>query len=111
RDYAVRARDRLQDHGRDRVRALVLEDLLEVRRARTDRAGIGVARRAAIRVRVEHAHDAGPPGLGGPAARVAGERPRAGPRAVVRAIARDHLVAPRVPARELDRVLVRLRAA
>ena len=38
--------------------ALVLEDLLEVRRARADRARIGMAGRAAVRVRVEHAHDA-----------------------------------------------------
>ena len=91
--------------------ALVLEDLLEVRRAGAHGARVGVAGRAAVRVRVEHAHDAGDAGLGGPAARVAGERDRAGRRAVVAAVARDDLVAARVPARELDRVLVRLGAA
>src|SRR5581483_9872845 len=46
-----------------------------------------------------------------PAARVAGERERAGGRAVVAAVARDDLVAARVPAGEADRVLVRLGAA
>ena len=59
-DDPVRPGDRLEDDRRDRVRALVLEDLLEVRRARADRARIGVARRAAVRVRVEHPHDARP---------------------------------------------------
>ena len=77
-DDPVRPGDRLEDHGGDGVRALVLEDLLEVRRAGADRARVGMAGRAAVGVRVEHAHDAGEAGLGGPAARVAGERDRAG---------------------------------
>src|SRR6187397_1459878 len=41
---------------------------------------------------------------------IPGSRDRAAGRAVVRAVARDDLVAARVPARELDRVLVRLGA-
>ena len=110
-DDPVRAGDRLEDHGGDGVRALVHQDLLEVRRAGADRARVGMAGRAAVGVRVEHAHDARDAGLGGPAARVAGERDRAGRRAVVAAVARDDLVPARVPARELDRVLVRLGAA
>ena len=89
----------------------VLEDLLEVRRAGADRARIGMAGGAAVRVRVEHPHDAGDAGLRRPAARVAGERDRARRRAVVAAVARDDLVPAGVPARELDRVLVRLGAA
>ena len=91
--------------------AFVLEDLLEVRRAGADGARIGMAGGAAVRVGVEHPHDAGDAGLGGPAARVAGERDRARGRAVVAAVARDDLVTAGVPARELDRVLVRLGAA
>src|SRR5215213_9606245 len=53
------------------------------------------------------------PGMPGSAGqrRVAGQRDRTGRRAVVRAITGDDLVAARVPAGELDRVLVRLRAA
>src|ERR1700752_304593 len=47
----------LGDPPRDCVCALVLEDLLQVRRARVDGARVGMAGRAAIRVRVEHAHD------------------------------------------------------
>ena len=46
-----------------------------------------------------------------PAPRVAGERDRSAGRAVVRAVARDDLVAAGHPAREPDRVLVRLGAA
>ncbi len=110
-DHPVRAGDRLEDHGSDGVRALVLEDLLEVRAAGADRARIGMAGRAAIGVRVEHPHDAGQARLRRPAARIAGQRDRAARRAVVAAIARDDLVAAGVPAGELDRVLVRLGAA
>src|ERR1700752_1057877 len=43
--------------------------------------------------------------------RAGGQRDRAAGRAVVRAVARDDLVAARRPARELDRVLVGLGAA
>ena len=75
-DDPVRADDGLEDDGGDRVCALVLEDLLEVRRAGADRARIGMAGRAAVRVRVEHAHDARQSRLGVPAARIAGERDR-----------------------------------
>ena len=110
-DDPVRPRHRLEDHRGDGVRAFVLQDLLEVRRAGAHGARIGMTGGAAVRVRVEHAHDAGDARLGGPAARVAGERDRAGRRAVVAAIARDDLVAAGVPACELDRVLVRLGAA
>ena len=111
RDHAVRTRDRLHDHGRHVLGPLVLKDLLEVRRAAADRARVGVSRRAAVRCTGRTSAARLGSGLGGPAARVAGERDPAGGRAVVRAIARDHLVPPGVPARELDRVLVRLGAA
>ena len=74
RDDPVRPGHGLEDHGGDGVRALVLEDLLEVRRSRADRARIGMARRAAIRVRVEHPHDAAHPRLVRPATRIAGEQ-------------------------------------
>src|ERR687888_171381 len=50
-------------------------------------------------------------GSGWPAGRIARRRDRAACGAVVRAVARDDLVPARVPARDLDRVLVRLRAA
>ena len=87
------------------------EDLLEMGRACAHGARVGMPRGTAVRVGVEHANDSGHGGLGRPATRVAAERDRSGGRAVVRAVARDHLVAPRVPTREPDRVLVRLRAA
>src|SRR5262249_62262116 len=92
-DDAVRADDRLEDHRGDVLRALVLEDLLEVRAAGADGARVGMARRAAVRVRIEHADDAWDPRLRRPAPRVAGERDRARGRAVVRAVAGDDLVA------------------
>ena len=62
-------------------------------------------------VRIGHVHDAGDAGLGRPSPRIAGERDRAGGRAVIRAVARQDLVAAGVPARRLDRVLVGLGAA
>ena len=110
-DDPVRAHDRLEDDRGDGVRALVLEDLLQVRRAGADRARIGMAGGAAVGVRVEHAHDPGDPRFRVPAPRVARERDRPCRRAVVAAVARDDLVPARHPARELDRVLVRLGAA
>ncbi len=122
---AVRPRHRLHEDGGDGVRPLVLQDLLEVRAAGTDRTGarvrvrngqalasrMRVSRRAAVWVRIEHPHDAGEAGLGGPAPRVTGRRHSARRRAVVGAVAGDDLVAPGVPARELDGVLDRLGAA
>ena len=82
-----------------------------MRTARADGAGVRVACRAAVGVRVEHADDAGNAGLGRPAAGVARERDRSRGRAVVGAVAGDDLVAARVPAGEFDRVLVRFGAA
>ena len=81
-----------------------------MRRARADWTGIRMPGRAAIRVRVEHADDAGHPRLVRPATGIAGERDGAVRRAVVRPVAHDDLVAARVEARKSDRVLVRLRA-
>src|SRR5207247_2649428 len=78
RDDSVRTGDRLEEHRRDRLRAFVLEDLLEMRRARADWTGIRMPGRAAIRVRVEHADDAGHPRLVRPATGIAGERDGAG---------------------------------
>src|SRR5512132_3335165 len=110
-DDPVRADDRLEDDRCDVLWAFVLEDLLEVRAAGADRTRIRMARGAAVRVGVQHADDPGDPRLGGPAPRVAGERDRPRGRAVVRAVARDDLVAAGVPTGKLDRVLVRLGAA
>src|SRR5439155_14812713 len=92
RDDAVRAGDGLEDYCRDVLRPFVPEDLLEMRRAGANRARIGVAGRAAVRVRVEHAGDAGDPRLCRPAARVAREGDGARRRAVVGAVARDDLL-------------------
>jgi hypothetical protein len=110
-DNPVRPDYRLEDDRGHLVGALVLEQLLEMRAAAADRARVGVTGRTAVRIRVEHADNTGDPGLGVPAARVAGQRDRPRRRAVVGAIAGDDLVSPRVPARQLDRVLVRLGAA
>ena len=69
---------------------------------------VRVPRGTAVRVRVEHPHDAGHSRLVGPAARVARERDRPVCRSVVGAVARDDLVPAGVQPCELDRVLVRL---
>ena len=110
-DDAVRAGDGLEDDRRDGVRTFVLENLLQMRCARADRTRFGMSRRAAIGVRVERPHDARHAGLHRPATRIARQRDSAVGGAVVGAIARDDLVAAGDHARELDRVLVRLRAA
>ncbi len=108
RDDSVRSGHGLQEDRCDGLRTFVLEDLLEMRGARADRARIGVPGRTAVRVRIEHADDAGHPRLVRPAARVARQGDSAERRAVVGAIPRDDLVSPRIQARELDRVLVGL---
>ena len=124
---AVGAGHGLEDHGGDRLRPLVLQDLLQVRTAGGDGAVVGVPGGrvegvsavpvvdmpggAAVRVRVEHAHDARDRRLGRPAPRVAGERRGARGGAVVAAVPGDDLLAPGHPARQLDGVLVGVGAA
>ena len=98
---------RLDDEAGDGVRAFELDDFLEPRQRVVDR--VPSALNAVIRI--GHVHDAGDAWLGGPAPRIAGERDRAGGRAVIRAVAREDLVATGVPARGLDGVLVGLGAA
>src|SRR4029450_10009988 len=61
--------------------------------------------------RVEEMDDARYARLGRPAPRIAGQSNGAGGAAMVRAVAREYLVSARVLTRQLDRVLVRLRAA
>ena len=87
--------------------AFELDDLFELRQRVVSR--VPAALNAVIRI--ENVDDAGDAGLGRPAARIAGQRDRARRAAVIRAIAREDLVAAGVPARDLDRVLVRLGAA
>jgi len=103
----VGAHDRLEEHRRDRVGALVPDDVLEAVERLVDRPRFLLA--PAVRVRVpDHAHEAR---LVRQAAVVAGQGHRPGGRAVVGAIPGEQLVTPRVVARELDRVLDRFRAA
>ena len=111
---AVGAGHGLEDDGGDRLRTFVPQDLLQVRAAGGDRAVRARLMRAggaAVRVRVEHAHDAGDRRLGRPAPRVAGERRGARRGAVIAAVAGDDLLAPGHPARQLDGVLVGVGAA
>ena len=105
---AVRAGHRLQDERRDRLRSLELDRLLEQLERR-----LGVvepALRAVIGI--EHVHDAGHRrDLVRPATGVAGQRHRGVRRAVVAAIAGQHLLPSGHGLRHLDRVLVGLGAA
>src|SRR5262249_26147821 len=66
---------------------------------------------AAIAIWVHGAHDTGDAWLGGPAPRVAGQRDRPSSGTMVGPIASNDLLAPRYPAGDLDRILIRLRAA
>ena len=99
--------DRLEEHRRDGVRALVADHVLEALQAL--RHGPWFLLAPAVRVGI--AHDADEARLVRPAARVAGQRHRPERRAVVRAVAGQDLVAARRVAGELDGVLDRLGAA
>ena len=102
---AVRAGDRLDDERRDRVRPLQLDRLLE--QSQCGLRVVDLTLRAVVRI--EHVHHAGHRRLFvRPASRVAGEHHRAVRRAVVAAIAREHLLAAGHHLRDLHRVLVRL---
>jgi hypothetical protein len=99
--------DRLHQEGRDGLRALEHDDLLELRQR------VGAGQRAALRslVGMRHVDDAGHTGLHGPAARVAGRRQAGAGAAMIRAIAREDLVAAGDEARDADGVLIGLGAA
>ncbi len=103
----VRADDRLQEDGRDRVRPLVLDDVLEALQALGHRPRVPLP--PAVRVGVaDHAVDRG---LVGPAPRVAGQGVGPERRTVVAAVAGQDLRPAGEVAGELDGVLDRLRAA
>ena len=104
---AVGAGHGLEDEAGDRVRALELDLLFEI-----GERGLGrVPAALHAVVRIHDVHDAGDAWLGGPPARIAGQRDRTGGAAVIRAVAREDLVPARVHARDADRVLVGLGAA
>ena len=103
----VRPHDRLEEDRRDRVRALVADDILET----LERLGRGqrLLLTPAMRVRVaDHTHETW---FVRPPARIAGQRhgPHGGP--VIGAIAREHLRPTGEVPGELDRVLDRFRSA
>ncbi len=104
---AVGPDDGLEEDRRDRLRALVADDVLEALQA----LGHGSRFRLAPAVRVRVADHADEAGLVRPAARVAGQGHGAHRGAVVRAVAGEDLVAAGRVAGQLDGVLDRLRAA
>jgi hypothetical protein len=103
----IGAHDGLEEDGRDRVGALVADDVLEALEALLDRARLLLAPAVGVRV----AHDAHEAGLVGPAAGIPGEGHRAEGRAVVGPVSGEDLVPARVVTGELDRVLDGLRPA
>ncbi len=103
----VGAHDRLEEDRRDRVRALVADDVLEALEALGHRPRLLLAPAVGVRV----ADDADEAGLVRPAAGVPGQGHRPERRAVVGAVAGEHLVAAGVVPGKLDRVLDRLGAA
>ena len=102
---AVGARHRFDDDRRNRLRPFEHDQLVEI--PHRDRRGILLAINAVIPV--GEMNHAGQRRLA-PAARLAGGRHRSGSRAVIRPVSRQNLVAPRVGTRDLERVLVGLRA-
>ena len=112
RDDPVGADDRLDDDGGNRLGVVVHELLFENgKRLLPALLLVLGAEGAAVRIRTEEVHHAGDARLGGPAARIS--RQRDGPRrgAVVALPGRVDLVPAGEPARGLDGVLIRLRAA
>jgi hypothetical protein len=100
-------RHRFQNERRNRVRAFELDDFLEHRQRLLGRVP------SALNpvIRIQHVHDAGHPGLGGPAPWIPGQHHAAGGCAVVRAIPGQDLVATGCKTRKFDRVLVGLGSA
>eukprot|EP00179_Madagascaria_erythrocladioides_P001226 CAMPEP_0198307382 /NCGR_PEP_ID=MMETSP1450-20131203/272_1 /TAXON_ID=753684 ORGANISM="Madagascaria erythrocladiodes, Strain CCMP3234" /NCGR_SAMPLE_ID=MMETSP1450 /ASSEMBLY_ACC=CAM_ASM_001115 /LENGTH=480 /DNA_ID=CAMNT_0044009961 /DNA_START=38 /DNA_END=1478 /DNA_ORIENTATION=+ len=107
---AVGARDGLDDDGGHGVRALGVEQLAHVREVVVRHLVGRLAPAERVRPRVHEVHVAVRAVLGRPAAQVAGHGERGGGSAVVRAVAREHLVAARVEARDAHRRFVRLGA-
>ena len=105
---AVGAGDGLEQEGGDRRRTLELDRLVEVGQRRLDRVPAALD---AV-VRVQDVNDAAATrSLVGPAPRIARGLHRGAGRAMVGAVAGQDLRPPRDRARDLDRVLVRLRPA
>ena len=84
-----------------------LNDFFEI----GERVGRGVPAALHAVIRIQDVDDARQSRFGRPPPRIAGQRDRTGRPAVVRAIERQDLVAPGIPARDLDRVLVGFGAA
>ena len=105
-EHAVRSADSLEEERGDGVRTFELDDLFEHRQ----RLGRRVPSARHPVVRVEDVHHARQTRLGAPPPRIARQRDRPVSTAVVGAVARGTL-ASGVCARQLDRVLVGVRAA
>ena len=106
-EHAVGARHRFENERGNGLRAFELDDLLERRQASIGR--VPAPFDAVVRIeKMDHARH---PRFVGPAPGIAGQRAGAGGRAVIRAVAREDLVASGGQPRELDRVFVRLGAA
>ena len=106
-EQAVGPHDRLDDEGSDVRGALETDHVLEF----TQRQFDGLWFAAAPLVEVRCADHAGDAGFGVPPPRIAGQRDRARGPAVVRAVARQHLVSTGDHPRDPDGVLVGLGAA
>jgi hypothetical protein len=107
-EEAVGAGHRLEDEAGNRLRPLEHDDVLEIGERV---AHVLPAAAAQAAPRVLDVHHAGRPRLRRPAPRVAGERDRGAGGAVVRAVARQDLVAAGELPRQLHGVLVGLGAA
>src|SRR5207249_7017276 len=101
---AVRAHDRLEEDRRDRVRALVADDVLEAAQALLDRARLLLAPAMGVRV----ADDADEAGIVRPAAGIAGQGHRSERRPVIGPIPGENHVSTGVVAGGLCRVLRQL---
>src|SRR5919109_3761439 len=85
---AIRSGHRLHEKGGDRLWPLELNDFLEIRKHLAD---IFPPSLDPV-VRVEHMHDAGHPGLGGPPTRISGQHDAASRSAVIRTVASKDFV-------------------
>src|SRR5438132_2294700 len=105
-EYPVSPNNRLDNDRSDRIRSFELNNFFGAREYFLSSLCFLVD--AVIKLR--NTKDSGNPRLGGPAARIAGQRERPGGAAVIRAIARADFVTSGEQTRDADGVLVRFGA-
>ena len=110
-DESVRAGHTFENDGGDLVWTFVLDHLFDMADTFAMTGILRPAERTAVAIRVKEMDNTRNRRLSGQAAIITGERDRAVSRAVIGAIASEDFMSSRELTRDLDRVLIRFRAA